>query len=144
MKRAAIILLLTLTFTGCHKSPSEVKLPSVIGDNMLLQQKTDASIFGKAHPGEEIQLTSSWGAKAKAIAGMDGKWSAALSTPEAGGPYTLTITAYDTTITVKNIPQELYEKLKIAASVNHRSLNNEMINCDFFYLLIDFLVRGSR
>jgi sialate O-acetylesterase len=103
MKRAAIILLLTLTFTGCHKSPSDIKLPSVIGDNMLLQQKTDANIFGKAHPGEEIQLTSSWGAKAKAIAGMDGKWSAALSTPEAGGPYTLTITAYDTTITVKNI-----------------------------------------
>lgn len=32
-------------------------------------------------------------------------------------------------ITIKNIPQELYEKLKIAASLNHRSLNNEMINC---------------
>lgn len=32
-------------------------------------------------------------------------------------------------ITVKNIPQELYEKLKIAASLNHRSLNSEMINC---------------
>ncbi len=32
-------------------------------------------------------------------------------------------------ITVKNIPQELYEKLKITASLNHRSLNNEMINC---------------
>ena len=32
-------------------------------------------------------------------------------------------------ITVKNIPQKLYEKLKITASLNHRSLNNEMINC---------------
>jgi antitoxin FitA len=32
-------------------------------------------------------------------------------------------------ITIKNIPQELYEKLKITASLNHRSLNNEMINC---------------
>lgn len=32
-------------------------------------------------------------------------------------------------ITVKNIPQELYEKLKINASLNHRSLNNEMIHC---------------
>jgi hypothetical protein len=31
-------------------------------------------------------------------------------------------------ITVKNIPQELYEKLKITASLNRRSLNNEMIN----------------
>jgi plasmid stability protein len=32
-------------------------------------------------------------------------------------------------ITIKNIPQELYEKLKITASLNHRSLNNETINC---------------
>lgn len=32
-------------------------------------------------------------------------------------------------ITLKNIPQELYEKLKNTASLNHRSLNNEMINC---------------
>jgi plasmid stability protein len=32
-------------------------------------------------------------------------------------------------ITIKNIPQELYEKLKTTASLNHRSLNNEMINC---------------
>lgn len=32
-------------------------------------------------------------------------------------------------ITVKNIPQELYKKLKIVASMNHRSLNGEIINC---------------
>ena len=32
-------------------------------------------------------------------------------------------------ITVKNIPQELYNKLKIVATLNHRSINNEMINC---------------
>lgn len=32
-------------------------------------------------------------------------------------------------ITIKNIPPELYEKLKITASLNHRSLNSETINC---------------
>ena len=32
-------------------------------------------------------------------------------------------------ITIKNIPQELYEKLKETASIHHRSINNEMINC---------------
>ena len=32
-------------------------------------------------------------------------------------------------ITIKNIPQELYERLKIVATNNHRSLNNEMIHC---------------
>ena len=32
-------------------------------------------------------------------------------------------------ITIKNIPNSLYEKLKEAASVNHRSINSELIYC---------------
>jgi len=33
------------------------------------------------------------------------------------------------TITVKNIPEEIYEKLKRAAQINHRSINSEVIAC---------------
>ena len=33
------------------------------------------------------------------------------------------------TLTIKNIPDELYEKLKASAVVNHRSLNGELIYC---------------
>lgn len=32
-------------------------------------------------------------------------------------------------ITVKNIPDELYQKLKNSAGKNHRSLNSEVIAC---------------
>jgi plasmid stability protein len=32
-----------------------------------------------------------------------------------------------TTITVKNIPPELYERLKLSASFHHRSINSEVI-----------------
>lgn len=32
-------------------------------------------------------------------------------------------------ITVKNIPPEIYEKLKQAAKMSHRSLNREIIAC---------------
>ncbi|MBD3290009.1 Arc family DNA-binding protein [candidate division KSB1 bacterium] len=32
-------------------------------------------------------------------------------------------------ITVKNIPNDLYERLKDVAANNHRSLNNEIIVC---------------
>lgn len=32
-------------------------------------------------------------------------------------------------ITIKNIPSELYEKLKITARENRRSINKEVINC---------------
>jgi len=33
------------------------------------------------------------------------------------------------TITVKNIPPELYTRLKQAAQANHRSINSEIIAC---------------
>ena len=33
------------------------------------------------------------------------------------------------TITVKNIPDEIYERLKGAASANRRSINREIIVC---------------
>lgn len=32
-----------------------------------------------------------------------------------------------TTITVKNIPPELYERLKVSATLHHRSINSEVI-----------------
>lgn len=34
-----------------------------------------------------------------------------------------------TTITLKNIPDELYERLKEVAELHHRSLNMEVIAC---------------
>jgi antitoxin FitA len=33
------------------------------------------------------------------------------------------------TITVKNIPAEIYEKLKESAKTSHRSINSEIIAC---------------
>ena len=32
-------------------------------------------------------------------------------------------------LTVKNIPEDLYEQLKHAANAHHRSINSELINC---------------
>jgi plasmid stability protein len=32
-------------------------------------------------------------------------------------------------LTIKNLPQELYEKLKLSAAAHHRSINSELISC---------------
>lgn len=32
------------------------------------------------------------------------------------------------TITIKNLPQDIHRELKLKASLHHRSLNNEIIN----------------
>lgn len=102
MKLNTGVFIILLTLAGCQSSP-KIVLPSLIGDNMLLQQKTDVKIWGKAKPGHKISVASSWNAAAKTLSGEDGKWSVKLATPEAGGPYTITISSGDTTIKVNNI-----------------------------------------
>jgi|WetSurMetagenome_2_1015567.scaffolds.fasta_scaffold00004_125 sialate O-acetylesterase len=104
MKRSAIFLLSGLLFfTSCQKGPSNLQVPSIIGDNMVLQQKTDARIWGKAAPGQKITVTPEWGAAVNAKAGEDGKWLVEVKTPEAGGPYTMKIECSDTAFVVNNI-----------------------------------------
>lgn len=57
---------------------------------MVVQRDTNASFWGWAAPGENVTITGSWGKTVKTTASQKGKWSARLSTPEAGGPFTIT------------------------------------------------------
>lgn len=102
MKFTSLFLISFLTLVSCQTN-SNLKLPSLISDNMLLQQKTNAKIWGKANPGRKISVSTSWNSNGQAIAGKDGKWSVSLPTPEAGGPYTIAISGKDTTIVIKNV-----------------------------------------
>ncbi len=71
---------------------ADVKLPAIFGDNMVLQQKARAAVWGWAEPGEKIIVKGSWqffGATCRAD--KDGRWMVNISTPAAGGPHTLTI-----------------------------------------------------
>jgi sialate O-acetylesterase len=103
MKKTSIFLLFVLMFSACQKGPSNLRLPSILSDNMLLQQKTDATIWGKANPGQKISVTPSWGSEKAVKAGKDGRWAVKIATPEAGGPYKVVISAVDSTITIKNV-----------------------------------------
>ncbi|MBQ5350925.1 MAG: sialate O-acetylesterase, partial [Bacteroidaceae bacterium] len=60
---------------------------------MVLQQQSDVNIWGTADAGKTVTITASWDKKAKfsAKAGNDGKWKIAVKTPQAGGPYSVTI-----------------------------------------------------
>ena len=102
MRFLSILIISFLALTGCQ-GPSDLKLPSLIGDNMVLQQKTDAKIWGKALPGHKITVEESWNKSAKTKSSEAGKWAVILPVPEAGGPYTLKISSNDTTITVNNV-----------------------------------------
>ena len=72
---------------------AEIRMSPLFTDNMVLQQKTDAPVWGKAAPGAEVSVYTSWNkAVYKAVADHDGKWSVKVRTPKAGGPYTMKVT----------------------------------------------------
>ncbi|MFO0874217.1 MAG: family 16 glycoside hydrolase [Phycisphaerales bacterium] len=76
---------------------AELVLSDLFTDGVVLQQQTQAPIWGWARPGETITVLGDWkiegkGASATAKADEHGLWLARLRTPAAGGPFTLTAT----------------------------------------------------
>ena len=60
---------------------------------MVLQQQADAPIWGEAKPMKTVKVTTSWDGKTyETQADKEGKWKLSVRTPEAGGPYELTLT----------------------------------------------------
>jgi len=100
--RVCFVIILILGSTTIW---ADVRLPAVIGDNMVLQRCEEAPIWGWAKPGEEISVVGSWAANTHwgTVAGRDGRWLVRINPPkQAGGPHELTIKGKNT-ITVKNI-----------------------------------------
>jgi sialate O-acetylesterase len=102
-KPSYTIIILVLTFSGVLHG--QIKLPAIISDNIVLQQKTIVPIWGWADPGEKVAVKGSWQWFSNyAKADNDGKWKIMIKTPKAGGPYTLTIKGNDNNIhTLNNI-----------------------------------------
>lgn len=98
--------LMVMVLVLCSVSLADVQLPSVIADNMVLQQKSKVAIWGWAEPGEKITVKGSWGGlfnfAKKTKADKDGKWKVSLKTSKAGGPYTVSIKG-NNEITLKNV-----------------------------------------
>ena len=100
MKR---VLTIGLLFAGIFALQAKVELPPIFADNMVLQQQTDAAIWGYAKPNAKVTVTTTWSkAKTTAIADADGKWFVRVATPMAGGPYEITFSDGEKT-TLKNV-----------------------------------------
>jgi sialate O-acetylesterase len=74
-----------LCFTAIH---AEIRLPAIIGDHMVLQQKAEVKIWGWSDPDEQITINSSWDtAQIRFRANSGGSWEVKIKTPAAGGPF---------------------------------------------------------
>jgi sialate O-acetylesterase len=80
-----------------------VKLPAVIGDNMVLQRDRPVPIWGWADKGEEVTVTVA-GQKHTAKADKGGRWKVTLDKLAVGRPLTMTVAGSSgNKITVKHI-----------------------------------------
>jgi sialate O-acetylesterase len=87
---SVIVIILALVCTCPIRA--EIKLPAVFGDHMVLQQQTDAALWGTADPRTTVEVKTSWnGGRYEVKSDAQGRWKVKVSTPEAGGPYSITL-----------------------------------------------------
>ena len=87
-----LIAVIFSAFVSVNDSAAQVKLSPLFTDNMVLQQKSSAPVWGSAAPGSRIAVKTSWNKKSyETQADKAGEWMVKVDTPKAGGPYVIII-----------------------------------------------------
>lgn len=83
---------------------AQINLPSFFSDDMVLQRNAEVNFWGWGNRGGEVTITPSWSnLSVKVRANGYSRFDTKLKTPEAGGPYEITITAGRFKKVIKNI-----------------------------------------
>jgi sialate O-acetylesterase len=90
-----------LLFAAVATARADVKLPAIVGDNMVVQSGTKVRIWGWAEKGEKVTVSMA-GKTASATAGADGRWEVWIGPFQSGGPHAMTV-AGKTTRTLENV-----------------------------------------
>src|SRR5690554_3760305 len=102
MKRKAIGLAVLVFFLlSPYFSHSQVVLPRLVSDGMVLQRDTPLTLWGWASPHEKIEIRFN-GNTHSTTTGNDGRWTVTLPEMQSGGPYTMDIRGTNH-IALKNI-----------------------------------------
>ncbi len=72
---------------------SQIQLPSIFADNMVLQQNSEVAIWGWANPSETFRMITSWNNNDTILVKANNRsfWETTLQTKSAGGPYSIEI-----------------------------------------------------
>lgn len=99
MKRQIAVIIFALAGLYGTFAEAKVKLPAFFSDGMVMQQQSDANLWGTATPNKPVTLTTGWDEKTyRTTADARGNWKLTVRTPEAGGPYALTLTDGEPTV----------------------------------------------
>lgn len=89
MKKIKYFIILCLLCSVIYQPMwAKVQLPSLLADNMVLQQQCQVKLWGKSNANTSIRILCSWLSEA-IITETDstGLWEVLVKTPSAGGPY---------------------------------------------------------
>jgi sialate O-acetylesterase len=103
MKLFTLILLFLNTIASMQRSNTDIEIPSIFSDNMVLQQNSKVSFWGKAEPGLNVNIKASWEESANTTVNTEGSWLVSVNTPSAGGPFEINLQIGDSVITYKNV-----------------------------------------
>lgn len=98
------ILLVIFTICLALSAGANIRLPHILGSNMVLQQQSAVKLWGWGEPNEKITVTTSWDNKTYPAVTVTGNatWMLTVQTPAAGGPYTIQLKG-NNTIVLSNI-----------------------------------------
>lgn len=85
---------------------AKVDLPDIFSDHAVLQQQSDARIWGWATPGSTVTITPSWSGKTVSVKAdsKTGKWNADVATPAASyTPFSISINDGDGPVVLNDI-----------------------------------------
>ena len=86
------VIFCLVLLVDCRITLSQVRLPQLIRDSMILQRDTKVNIWGWAKPGEKVEIKFNK-KKYKTTTATNGKWKLQLPAMKAGGPYSMEIDA---------------------------------------------------
>lgn len=96
-----LFVLVFVVFVLTATAWANVRLPAVIGSNMVLQEGKELNIWGWASPGEKVAVLLN-GIEVSAEADKWGEWKVKLPAQEAGGPFTMRVSG-ENSLTLENI-----------------------------------------
>lgn len=104
MIKSIFLSISALLFFQISLAQTQLKLPALVSDNMVLQQSTEISIWGWAEVNNTVKILPSWTQASVSVkVNNSGKWKASLNTPVAGGPYTIALSSSNESIVLKNV-----------------------------------------
>ena len=91
-----IFLFCVILFVIIQAGHSNISMPEVFSDNMVLQQNSEVLFRGWAKSNEKVTIKASWSEKEFSTqTGNQGTWKILIKTPGAGGPYTISVNGYN-------------------------------------------------